>query len=204
MCEARDTDETPHGRRVLDGRWCDAYLGRYPLRPGYCFVVWKGRHVAEPTELSTEEAAGFWTEVDAVGVGHRAARPPATQDELDVPGQRRAAPPRAPRTSSGRRPAGRRADRRRRLRAPARPTSCRPRSSTHRQQHCAPSLSEDISYAWRGPLTDAEMVDLVDSHGGRSEAGWWDRIRPYSLGWVSARPSGRPARRLRERRLGRR
>jgi ribosomal protein S18 acetylase RimI-like enzyme len=48
-------------------------------------------------------------------------------------------------------------------------------------------LSEDISYAWRGPLTDAEMVDLVDSHGGRSEAGWWDRIRPYSLGWVSAR-----------------
>jgi GNAT superfamily N-acetyltransferase len=31
------------------------------------------------------------------------------------------------------------------------------------------------------------MVDLVDSHGGRSEAGWWDRIRPHSLGWVTAR-----------------
>jgi len=31
------------------------------------------------------------------------------------------------------------------------------------------------------------MVDLVESHGGRSEVGWWDRIRPHSLGWVVAR-----------------
>jgi ribosomal protein S18 acetylase RimI-like enzyme len=30
-------------------------------------------------------------------------------------------------------------------------------------------------------------VALTDSYGGRSEAGWWDRIRPYSLGWVTAR-----------------
>jgi GNAT superfamily N-acetyltransferase len=48
-------------------------------------------------------------------------------------------------------------------------------------------LPEEVSYEWRGPLTDAEMVELVDSHGGRSESGWWDRIRPYSLGWVTAR-----------------
>jgi len=66
MCESAGSDETPHGRRVLDGRWCDAYLGRYPLRPGYCFVIWKGRHVAEPTELAPEEATGFWTEVARV------------------------------------------------------------------------------------------------------------------------------------------
>lgn len=31
------------------------------------------------------------------------------------------------------------------------------------------------------------MVELVDSHGGNAEAGWWDRIRPHSLGWVAAR-----------------
>jgi ribosomal protein S18 acetylase RimI-like enzyme len=43
------------------------------------------------------------------------------------------------------------------------------------------------SFEWRGDLSDAEMVDLVDSHGGRAEAGWWDRIRPHSLGWVVAR-----------------
>jgi GNAT superfamily N-acetyltransferase len=51
-----------------------------------------------------------------------------------------------------------------------------------------PAFSSDgVTYRWRGPLTDAEMVDLVASHGGSPEAGWWDRIRPYSLGWVAAR-----------------
>ena len=53
-------DETPHGIRIFEGTWADGYLGRYPVRPGYAFVIWKGRHVAEPTELSAEEAAGFW------------------------------------------------------------------------------------------------------------------------------------------------
>jgi len=48
-------------------------------------------------------------------------------------------------------------------------------------------MRSEISYAWRDPITDDEMVDLVRSHGGRDEAGWWDRVRPHSLGWVGAR-----------------
>lgn len=48
-------------------------------------------------------------------------------------------------------------------------------------------IYECVTYRWRGPLTDAEMVELVDAHGGSSEAGWWDQIRPHSLGWVTAR-----------------
>jgi GNAT superfamily N-acetyltransferase len=48
-------------------------------------------------------------------------------------------------------------------------------------------MSADVQYEWRGPLADAEMVDLVESHGGRASAGWWDRIQPHSLGWVTAR-----------------
>ena len=47
----------------------------------------------------------------------------------------------------------------------------------------------EVTYAWREPLTDEEMVDLVESYGGRAVAGWWDRIRPHSLGWVTARDS---------------
>lgn len=35
------------------------------------------------------------------------------------------------------------------------------------------------------------MVDLTRSHGGQAEAGWWDRVRPHSLGWVTARTEGR-------------
>lgn len=46
---------------------------------------------------------------------------------------------------------------------------------------------EAIEYRWRGEITDAELVALTDSYGGMSAVGWWDQIRPYSLGWVSAR-----------------
>jgi ribosomal protein S18 acetylase RimI-like enzyme len=50
---------------------------------------------------------------------------------------------------------------------------------------------EDVHYRWRGALPDAEMVELVVAHGGRPQPGWWDQIRPHSLGWVTARrPDG--------------
>jgi len=48
-------------------------------------------------------------------------------------------------------------------------------------------VSDGTLYAWRAPITDAEMVTLVESHGGSAVAGWWDQIRPHSLGWASAR-----------------
>ena len=48
-------------------------------------------------------------------------------------------------------------------------------------------MTDDVSYTWRGPVADDEMVDLVESHGGRSGVGWWTRISAHSLGWVSAR-----------------
>jgi diadenosine tetraphosphate (Ap4A) HIT family hydrolase len=63
MCETPDGDETDHGVRIFRGRWSDAYLGRFPIRPGYAYVIWRGRHVAEPTDLTPEEAAGYWSEV---------------------------------------------------------------------------------------------------------------------------------------------
>jgi ribosomal protein S18 acetylase RimI-like enzyme len=48
-------------------------------------------------------------------------------------------------------------------------------------------MCDGIAFAWRGPLSDEELVDLVRSHGGRAATGWWDRIRPHSFGWVTAR-----------------
>lgn len=45
----------------------------------------------------------------------------------------------------------------------------------------------ELTYEWRGPLTDAELVELTESHGGRPVVGWWDRVRDHSLGWVTAR-----------------
>ena len=49
------------------------------------------------------------------------------------------------------------------------------------------SWTDSVSYHWRGPLSDDEMVDLVCSHGGNPEPGWWNRVRRHSLGWVVAR-----------------
>jgi len=48
-------------------------------------------------------------------------------------------------------------------------------------------ISLRVDYSWRGNASDAELVALTNSYGGRSEPGWWDRIRPHSLGWVTAR-----------------
>ena len=44
-----------------------------------------------------------------------------------------------------------------------------------------------MTFDWRGQAGDGELVSLTESYGGRSEPGWWDRIHPYSLGWVTAR-----------------
>lgn len=43
-----------------------------------------------------------------------------------------------------------------------------------------------VDYRWRPDLADDELVALTRSHGGQAEPGWWDKIRPHSLGWVSA------------------
>jgi GNAT superfamily N-acetyltransferase len=44
-----------------------------------------------------------------------------------------------------------------------------------------------IRFTWRGDLADEEVAELTRSHGGHPAPGWWNRIRPHSLGWVTAR-----------------
>jgi hypothetical protein len=56
-------DEDEHGIRIHAGRYSDAYLQRASWQLGYTVVMWRGRHVAEPTELSETEASGYWLEV---------------------------------------------------------------------------------------------------------------------------------------------
>jgi diadenosine tetraphosphate (Ap4A) HIT family hydrolase len=67
MCEQGRPDETPHGARYFAGEVADAYLQKEDVQRGYSVVVWRGRHVAEPTELSREEAAQYWLELLEVG-----------------------------------------------------------------------------------------------------------------------------------------
>jgi diadenosine tetraphosphate (Ap4A) HIT family hydrolase len=67
MCGQERPEENEYGVRVLAGRFSDGYLQRASWQRGYTVVIWRGRHVAEPTELSDGEAVGYWREVLRVG-----------------------------------------------------------------------------------------------------------------------------------------
>ena len=64
MCREGRPDDNGFGVRVLAGSFGDAYLQRVDVgQPGYTIVIWRGRHVADPTELSAAEASGYFAEV---------------------------------------------------------------------------------------------------------------------------------------------
>ena len=63
MCAQERADEDEYGIRIHAGRYSDAYLQRVSWQLGYTIVTWRGRHVAEPTELAAAEASGYWLEV---------------------------------------------------------------------------------------------------------------------------------------------
>lgn len=53
--------------------------------------------------------------------------------------------------------------------------------------HVMTHSHHDLQIEWRSAVSDDELVDLTQSHGGRAELGWWNRVRSHSLGWVTAR-----------------
>jgi diadenosine tetraphosphate (Ap4A) HIT family hydrolase len=63
MCAEGRPDELPWGTRIFSGSVSDAYLQRADVQRGYTIVVWRGRHVAEPTELTGDEATAYWLEL---------------------------------------------------------------------------------------------------------------------------------------------
>jgi diadenosine tetraphosphate (Ap4A) HIT family hydrolase len=63
MCGEGRPDESSFGLRFFQGRYSDAYLQKEAMQRGWAVVVWRGPHVAEATELSDEDAGGYWGEV---------------------------------------------------------------------------------------------------------------------------------------------
>jgi diadenosine tetraphosphate (Ap4A) HIT family hydrolase len=66
MCANERLEADRYGVRIHAGRYTDAYLQRADVQAGYTVVMWRGRHVNEPTELDEVEASGYWSEVLAV------------------------------------------------------------------------------------------------------------------------------------------
>ena len=67
MCAEGRPDETPHGIRFFAGEVADAYLRKPSIQRGLSIVVWRGRHVAEPTELTDDELRTYMRELFTVG-----------------------------------------------------------------------------------------------------------------------------------------
>jgi diadenosine tetraphosphate (Ap4A) HIT family hydrolase/predicted kinase len=68
MCADGRADVAHGSSRIFAGRVSDAYLVRNDVgQRGYSVVVWRGRHVSDPTELSADEARDYFNEVLRVG-----------------------------------------------------------------------------------------------------------------------------------------
>jgi diadenosine tetraphosphate (Ap4A) HIT family hydrolase len=66
-CAEGRPEATAWGVRYFAGTCADAYLVRADVQRGLSVVVFRGRHVVEPTELTEAEAAVYGREVLRVG-----------------------------------------------------------------------------------------------------------------------------------------
>jgi diadenosine tetraphosphate (Ap4A) HIT family hydrolase len=62
-CEQGRPDEDDHGVRFFAGEVADAYLQRATPVDGYSTVMFRGRHVADPVDLTPDETVRFWSDV---------------------------------------------------------------------------------------------------------------------------------------------
>lgn len=66
-CDEGRPAELKAGTRIYASEVADAYLMRRALVRGYAVIIWRGRHVVEPTELTPREAAQYGQDVLLVG-----------------------------------------------------------------------------------------------------------------------------------------
>ena len=68
MCAEGRPEDNGFGPRIYQSQQSDAYLQRADVgQNGYTIVIWRGRHVADPTELSPGEASAYFADVLRVG-----------------------------------------------------------------------------------------------------------------------------------------
>ena len=64
MCAQGRPEENEFGIRVYRSDTSDGYLQKADVdQRGYCLVIWRGRHVADVTQLSQSEAGLYWSDV---------------------------------------------------------------------------------------------------------------------------------------------
>jgi diadenosine tetraphosphate (Ap4A) HIT family hydrolase len=84
LCAALGKGDNDFTIAVFSGEVADVVLERRSRLPGYCIVIWKGGHVAEPTDLDPELAGRYWAEVLAAGRAVRARFSPVKMNYLTL------------------------------------------------------------------------------------------------------------------------
>ncbi len=67
MCAEGRPEITDDGVRFYAGTVTDAYLRRRGIQRGLTVAIWRGRHVAETSELSDVVAIAYFRELLTVG-----------------------------------------------------------------------------------------------------------------------------------------
>jgi diadenosine tetraphosphate (Ap4A) HIT family hydrolase len=63
FCSEGRIDRNHYGIRIFEGTVADGYLQRFAPLPGYTIVVWRGRHISDPADLTDDEACAYESEV---------------------------------------------------------------------------------------------------------------------------------------------
>jgi diadenosine tetraphosphate (Ap4A) HIT family hydrolase len=63
MCHSSRPESDDYGIRIYATKHTDAVLQRANIQRGYTLVIWRGRHITEPFELSDEEATFYWQDI---------------------------------------------------------------------------------------------------------------------------------------------
>jgi diadenosine tetraphosphate (Ap4A) HIT family hydrolase len=71
MCGSLGHGDNDFSVAVFAGRVAEVRLERRTRLPGYCVVIWRLGHVAEPTDLEPGLASRYWAEVLAAGAAVR-------------------------------------------------------------------------------------------------------------------------------------
>ncbi len=84
MCATLGRGDNDHTIAVASLDFTEVGLERRSLLPGYCVVVWRQGHVAEPTELDRASASGYWRDVTAVSRAIQASFSPMKMNLLTL------------------------------------------------------------------------------------------------------------------------
>jgi diadenosine tetraphosphate (Ap4A) HIT family hydrolase len=84
LCGALGRGDNDFSVAVFTGDVAEVRLERLSRLPGYCTVVWRLGHVAEPDDLDPGQASRYWTEVLAAGRAVRARFSPVKMNYMTL------------------------------------------------------------------------------------------------------------------------